>query len=158
MNELDLDSFEISIKSDIKGIKPKAKRRGYAKELVEKLHPTIERALGDGCSFEQIVEVLLQRNIKISASTLKRYYKANEKMKTNSQIFHSSEEEQESENSLDRSQLDLAANRNVSNKISRSSQIKQASVLRNGNRISISDILSNSAVTEEDYADDFNDY
>lgn len=163
MNELKLDSFEISIKSDIKGIKPKAKRRGYAKELVEKLYPTIEQALADGCSYEQIAEVLLHKNIKISSSTLKRYHKANKKTKkTNSQnpqVCGNEQKIEAKENTdLDRSQSDSSTDRSL-NRLPNYSQSVEISMPKNQkNPISVSQILSGSALTDEDYADDFNDY
>ena len=163
MNELDLDSFEISIKSDIKSIKPKSKKRGYAKEIVEKLYFTIEQALADGCSFEQIVEVLSQRKIKISSSTLKRYHQANKKNK-----------ETDRQNSTDlgnklktevKENMGLGSIQTNSSKKFSLSQASEPSLATKAsltrvkeNQISIPDILSGSALTDEDYADDFNDY
>ena len=161
MNELDLDSFEISIESDIKGIKPKAKKRGYAKELVEKLHSTIEKALVDGCSYEQIVEVLSHRKIKISSSTLKRYHQANSKTKkTSTQKLKGSDNSQGAkaqENVIDPLKSNLSDSLNSSDRLSDSSRIKEASAPKN-NQILVSDILSGSALTDDDYADDFNNY
>lgn len=162
MNELDLDSFEISIKSDIKSIKPKAKRKGYAKELVEKLHPTIEQALADGCSYEQIVIVLSYRNIKISSSTLKRYHQANKKTeKTDSQDPRENGHTQKSKVKKDVGSDRLKSNSPLKNSSIQHSdlQLPKASLAKvKENQISVSDILSGSALTEEDYADDFNNY
>ncbi|MEL6929782.1 MAG: hypothetical protein AAFO95_14230 [Cyanobacteria bacterium J06600_6] len=161
MNELDLDSFEFSIASDIKAIKPKAKRKGYAREIVEKLHPIIELSLSKGCSYEQIAEVLASRNIKITARTLKRYHKSNSKSenKTIQQLNGSSKKNHKVKTTegitSDRSQ----SGREDSTVVSTSSQKQEPSKVRvQNNQIPVSDILSGSALTEEDYADDFNDY
>lgn len=146
MNELDLDSFEISIESDIKAIKPKAKRKGYARELVEKLHSTIEQALSEGCSYEQIAEVLKLRKIKISATTLKRYHKANSKNEKNSI------QQPKGSTSSQPSKKD-------STRMPKSSQKPEpVRVSTQNDRTSVPDLLSGSALTDEDYADDFNDY
>ena len=162
MSELDLDSFEISIESDIKGIKPKAKRRGYAKELVEKLHSTIEQALVNGCSYEQITEVLKLRKIKISASTLKRYHQANSKTKKiNAQKlkgFENSQGTKDLENVIARSRANSSNSLNSSDRLSNYSQTKETPAPKNENQILVPDILSGSALTDDDYADDFNDY
>lgn len=160
MNELDLDSFEISIESDIKSIKPKSKRRGYAKELVEKLYSTIEQALADGCSFEQIVEVLSQRKIKISSSTLKRYHQANKKTieadSQNSKGLENKAKTEVKENTgLDRLRTDSTKKPSL-NQLTEPSLVTKASLTEKQN--SVSQLLSGSSLTDEDYADDFNDY
>ena len=163
MNELDLDSFETSIKSDIKSIKPKSKKRGYAKELVEKLYSTIEQALANGCSFEQIVEVLSQKKIKISSSTLKRYHQANKKTKETD-----SQNSKGLENTLTtevKENTGLGRLRTNSSKKSSLNQLTEPSLATKAiltkekeKQNSVSQILSGSSLTDEDYADDFNDY
>ncbi|MDJ0597162.1 MAG: hypothetical protein QNJ72_45610 [Pleurocapsa sp. MO_226.B13] len=163
MNELDLDSFEISIKSDIKSIKPKSKRRGYAKELVEKLYSTIEQALADGCSFEQIVEVLSLRNIKISSSTLKRYHQANKKTKeTNSQnstgLGNTPRTEVKEDAGSECLRSDSVKKPSL-NKPLEPDRLPKASLTEvKEHQNPVSQILSGSSLTDEDYADDFNDY
>ncbi|BAZ47077.1 hypothetical protein NIES4102_41230 (plasmid) [Chondrocystis sp. NIES-4102] len=145
MDKLGLDSFEISIESDIKSIKPKVKKRGYARELIQKLYFTIEEALADGCSFEQVADVLSKRKVKITSSTLKRYHLANRKSKL----------------------LDNKSVENIS-KIG-SHQINQGNNVETNSFektdipsiITVDDsqtIWSKPSLTDEDYAEDFNDY
>jgi hypothetical protein len=81
MGDVNLDSFEESIQSGIKKIRPKSKQRGYVKGLVAKLYPTIEQSLANGCSYEEIAIAIARKNVKISSVTLKQYHLSNKRIK-----------------------------------------------------------------------------
>ena len=170
MNEVDLDSFEISIQSDIKSIKPKSKRRGYARQLVEKLHSTIEQALSNGCSYEEIVDVLSSKIVKISSSTLKKYHQANKKI---NQLSSKQSEDlgnkhsTKTKGSKGSSDLKFRRNQDRANS-SRVNSLKKLQVDSQAQKLSdskekehlipLTQRLSGSSLTDDDYLDDFNDY
>ena len=170
MNEVDLDSFEISIQSDIKSIKPKSKRRGYARQLVEKLHFTIEQALANGCSYEEIVAVLSSKNVKISSSTLKKYHQANKKInKSSSKQSEDLDNKQSTSTKENIGSSDSTSSRNHNRtNSSRVNSLEQLQVdpqppkisesKEKDHLISLPQRLSGSSLTDEDYLDDFNDY
>lgn len=149
MNEIDLNSFERSIASDIKGLKPKAKRKGYAKELVQKLSSEIESALQSGCSFEEIAGQIKNNGVKISPATLKRYHSANKNARHKIQKVKNNEEVNEKADYSAISQVERVKAEKNFNKLK--NKIKPDSK-------QTSSALSGASLTDADYLDDFNDY
>lgn len=148
MNESGLDSFEKSIRSNIKNIKPKSKQRGYARNLVKKLYSTIESALSKGCSYEQIAEAISQKQVKISPVTLKQYHQSNKKMSK-------SHNKQPKDFGNTRSgELQSSDESNSSNKL----YVSSSSETKNKEVSTISQVLTGSSLTDEDYLEDFNNY
>ena len=163
MSELDLDSFEKSIQSNIKNIKPKSKQRGYAKGLVKKLYLTIESALKKGCSYEQIAEAISERQVKISPVTLKQYHQSNKKMNKSyseqpTDLGNTrSNELQSSDESKLSSKINTVntSGRNSSNKL----YVSSPSEPKKSVHVStIPQVLTGSSLTDEDYLEDFNNY
>lgn len=151
MSELDLDSLEKSIQSNIKNIKPKSKQRGYAKDLVKKLYSTIESALSKGCSYEQIAEAISEKQVKISPVTLKQYHQSNKKMRKSYS---------EPPTDLGNNESKLRSQTNTVNASERSS-LKKLHVSSSSEKKDVSTIpqvLTSSSLTDEDYLEDFNDY
>jgi hypothetical protein len=85
MNAVNLSYFEKLVATSIKRKKPKKKQRGYIKELIAKLYPTIEQALSDGLEYEDIAEAISENNLKISPITLKQYHLANRNLHNKAQ-------------------------------------------------------------------------
>ena len=146
MSKVDLNLFEQSVASDIKRIKPKVKRRGYAKELVEKLYPVIEDALNDGCSYDEIAQAISTNQVKISPSTLKQYHVHNRGQLTKGQKNDSSKINTEN---LKSTQSKIEVNQQPEQK----PQSKEQDYL-----VPLSQKLSGASLTDEDYLNDFNDY
>jgi site-specific DNA-cytosine methylase len=146
MSNADLDLFELSVASDIKRIKPKVKKRGYAKELVEKLYSVIEEALTNGCSYDEIADAISTNQVKISPSTLKQYHVHNRGQRAKSHKNDNSK--------VNASNLSLDQN-----KIEVNQQPKQQlQPKERDNLVPLSQKLSGATLTDEDYLDDFNNY
>lgn len=146
MSKVDLNLFEQSVASNIKRIKPKVKRRGYAKELVEKLYPVIEDALNDGCSYDEIAQAISTNQVKISPSTLKQYHVYNRGQLTKGQKNDNFKINTEN---LKSTQSKIEVNQQPEQK----PQLKEQDYL-----VPLSQKLSGASLTDEDYLDDFNNY
>ena len=146
MSNADLDLFELTVASNIKRIKPKVKKRGYARELVEKLYDVIETALSDGCSYDEIAKAISTNKVKISASTLKQYHVHNRGQRTESQKNDISEL---NANNLSSGQSKIEVNLQPEPKPEPKEQ---------DHLVPLSQKLSGASLTDEDYLDDFNDY
>lgn len=151
IREVSLDSFEKLIQSRIKKIQPKSKQRGYAKDLIEKLYPTIESALGKGCSYEEIADAISDR-VKISPVTLKQYHQANKRKsqfddsEIENQVLLSYPEEETSD--FLAAEKEKIASQPTS--FAEDNTTKKSTLT--------STILTGASLTDEDYLDDFNDY
>lgn len=167
MDEINLDSFEKSVLSDIKGIKPKSKKRGYAKELVKKLYSGIEQALADGCSYEEIAATFSNKKVKISPATLKRYHSANKANRSGKQSQNSIDIKSSNakiSQTSDTNQIDTISNptsinrENNFSKLNVSSQSTESTVKPEAKPGQIPPVLTGASLTDDDYLDDFNDY
>ena len=172
MGEASLNSFEKLVQSKINKIKPRSKQRGYARDLIDKLYPTIESALEKGCSYEEIVDAVSDR-VKISPITLKQYHQANKRKiqsdsdtvsVSNQDLLTSPEAEMpkklEPQTKKAKRKQTNPSQRNDSNKsrVTSASQKIESVVKKEEKPRQTKPYLTGASLTDEDYLDDFNDY
>ena len=77
MNQTNRSTLEKTLAKRINSTKGKTQKPGYLKELIIKLYPEISAALTRGCDYSEIAKSMTTDEIKVSASTLKKYHNQN---------------------------------------------------------------------------------
>lgn len=72
--DTNISSIELAIQKKLEKLKPKTKKLGFLRSVVERQSIRIDAALAKGYSYDEVASVFNEQGIKCKGSTLKKYH------------------------------------------------------------------------------------
>ena len=94
--DTNISSIELAIQKKLEKLKPKTKKPGFLRSVVERQSIRIDAALAKGYSYDEVASVFSEQGIRCKGSTLKKYHLSAKKNGLNNSLIPELPEEKKS--------------------------------------------------------------
>ena len=94
--DTNISSIELAIQKKLEKLKPKTKKPGFLRSVVERQSIRIDAALAKGYSYDEVASVFSEQGIRCKGSTLKKYHLSAKKSGLNNSLIPELPEEKKS--------------------------------------------------------------